>query len=61
MELPEELEFQNTVHHTISNLKNAESVNRKIGSGKQCQIKANNARSLVNLANNNPRLYKEVN
>ncbi|KAI6657090.1 hypothetical protein LOD99_15876 [Oopsacas minuta] len=47
---------KSTVYRTVYKLRNAESVDRKIGSGKQRQIKANNARSLVNLAINNPRL-----
>ncbi|KAI6648148.1 hypothetical protein LOD99_11957 [Oopsacas minuta] len=45
-----------TVYRTVYKLRNAESVDRKIGSEKQRQIKANNARSLVSLAINNPRL-----
>ncbi|KAI6647732.1 hypothetical protein LOD99_8573 [Oopsacas minuta] len=44
------------VYRTVYKLRNAESVARKIGSRKQRQIKANNARSLVSLAINNPRL-----
>ncbi|KAI6658823.1 hypothetical protein LOD99_15148 [Oopsacas minuta] len=45
-----------TVYHTVYKLRNAESVDRKVGSGKQRQIKANSARSLFILAINNPRL-----
>ena len=44
------------VYRTVDKILKNESVTRKVGSGKQCQILANNARSHVGLVNNNPNI-----